>query len=66
MSSRATDGVVQVDFYALLGLPLEATLAEVKKAYRTTALKYHPDKNPDNKDAGIYVLPQIRSCFSNS
>jgi len=39
------------DYYEILEISKNATADEIKKAYRQKALKFHPDKNPDNKEA---------------
>jgi len=39
------------DFYDILGVEKGSLKSDIKRAYRRIAMKYHPDKNPENKDA---------------
>ena len=38
------------DYYQVLGVEKTATIDQIKKAYKKLAIKWHPDKNPDNKE----------------
>src|SRR5256714_8315047 len=43
--------MTKLDCYRVLDVPKTATEAEIKKAYRRLAMKYHPDRNPDDREA---------------
>jgi len=52
----------QRDFYDILGVSRSAGIDEIKKAYRKLAVKYHPDKNPNDKEAEE-KFKEISSAF---
>lgn len=65
------------DFYALLGVPFDADEGKIRREYRKTSIKYHPDKNPDNPDAAtkfqllsdardILLDATLRAVFDNA
>ncbi|XP_030375423.1 dnaJ homolog subfamily B member 2 isoform X1 [Scaptodrosophila lebanonensis] len=52
-----------VDYYKVLDVPRTATDSEVKKAYRKLALKWHPDKNPDNLDEANKRFRELSEAY---
>ena len=52
-----------VDHYRVLGVARDANDAEIKKAYRKEALRWHPDKNPENKDVAEKRFKEISQAF---
>ncbi len=55
------------DYYEILGVSRDASEADIKKAFRQLALKYHPDRNPENKAAEekFKEINEAYSCLIN-
>ncbi|XP_064575171.1 dnaJ homolog subfamily B member 2 isoform X1 [Zonotrichia leucophrys gambelii] len=52
-----------VDYYEALGVSRNASAEDIKKAYRKAALKWHPDKNPDNKEYAEQRFKEIAEAY---
>ncbi|BES96889.1 DnaJ domain [Nesidiocoris tenuis] len=52
-----------VDYYKVLEISRSATTSDIKKAYRKLALKWHPDKNPDNPEEANRRFKEISEAY---
>src|SRR5665647_2251449 len=52
------------DYYQVLGVDKKASADEIKKAYRKLAVKWHPDKNPNNKAASEEKFKKISEAYA--
>lgn len=52
------------DYYKVLGVARDATDAQLKKAYRKLALKWHPDKNTDNREVASEKFKEIGEAYA--
>jgi len=51
------------DYYQILGVSRGASLEDIKKAYRRLALKYHPDRNPENREEATEKFKEINEAY---
>ncbi len=51
------------DFYKILNVGRNASDAEIKKSYRSLAMKYHPDRNTDNPEAAEEKFKQVKEAY---
>lgn len=51
------------DYYEVMGLTKNATLEDIKKAYKKLAIKWHPDKNPNNKEEATQRFREIAEAY---
>ena len=56
--------MAQKDYYQVLGVDRNASADAIKKAYRKLAMKFHPDRNPDNKEWANTKFKEINEAFS--
>jgi len=54
---------MKTDYYTVLGVPRNADAATLKKAYRKLAMKWHPDKNPNNVEAAQAKFQEISEAY---
>uniref|UniRef100_A0A3P8X1V1 DnaJ heat shock protein family (Hsp40) member B6a n=1 Tax=Cynoglossus semilaevis TaxID=244447 RepID=A0A3P8X1V1_CYNSE len=54
---------IMVDYYQVLGVRRDASADDIKKAYRKLALRWHPDKNPENKEEAEKKFKELSEAY---
>ena len=55
--------MADLNYYSVLEVPKGASDAEIKKSYRKLAMKWHPDKNPDNVEESLKKFQEIGEAY---
>lgn len=53
----------EINYYEVLQVPKNSSDVDIKKAYRKLAMKWHPDKNPDNKEEAARKFQEIGEAY---
>ncbi|XP_033003946.1 uncharacterized protein LOC117046225 [Lacerta agilis] len=54
---------IMVDYYKILDVPQSASLSDIKRAYRSKVLRWHPDKNPDNRAEAEQKFKEVVEAY---
>eukprot|EP00746_Dinoflagellata_sp_MGD_P164598 gnl/MRDRNA2_/MRDRNA2_93310_c0_seq1.p1 gnl/MRDRNA2_/MRDRNA2_93310_c0~~gnl/MRDRNA2_/MRDRNA2_93310_c0_seq1.p1 ORF type:complete len:323 (+),score=52.80 gnl/MRDRNA2_/MRDRNA2_93310_c0_seq1:63-1031(+) len=63
LAARARTAGTDDEYYRALEVPRTASEAEIKKAYRKAAIKWHPDKNPNNKQHAEQMFKSVAEAY---
>merc|ERR1719353_614040 len=61
---RSAQAAESADYYKMLGVPRTANDRQIKKAFRKLSVKWHPDKNPDNKEEAEAKFKSIAEAYT--
>nr|XP_028563606.1 uncharacterized protein LOC114585270 [Podarcis muralis] len=54
---------IMVDYYKILDVPQSASMSDIKRAYRSKVLRWHPDKNPDNRAEAEQKFKEVVEAY---